>query len=222
MIARSVFKNSLMLALFALLSTAMVAITDHYTRDKIQSEKALALEKILHQLIAKEAHDNDLYNDCIEVRDEVLLGSEKPVKIFRARLSGSRQGLFIQSIATDGYNGSIELVVGVSQQQEVLGVRVLSHKETPGLGDKIEIRKSDWIMSFNSSSLEKLEPQRWKVKKDGGDFDAFTGATITPRAVVKAVLNTLKYVQLNDEQLYTQPSSCFNKTVNKKQKSDSL
>ncbi len=209
MIAQSMLKNSLVLALFALLSTAMVAVTDHYTRDKIQSEKALALEKILHQLINPKTHDNDLYHDCIEVKDAMLLGTEKPVKVFRARADGQARGLFLQSIAPDGYNGAIELVVGINQHQQILGVRVLSHIETPGLGDKIEIRKSPWMNGFNNYSLENLKQERWKVKKDGGEFDAFTGATITPRAVVKSVLNTLKYVKLNQQKLYQQPSSCF-------------
>jgi len=209
MIARSMLKNSLILAAFALLSTAMVAITDHFTRDKIQSEKALALEKILHQLIAPEQHDNDLYLDCIEVKNLDLLGTENPVKIFRARLNNKPQAVFIQSVAPDGYNGAIELVIGVSQQQQVMGIRVLSHKETPGLGDKIEIRKSNWITGFNHYSLNKLEQKKWKVKKDGGEFDAFTGATITPRAVVKSVLKTLIYVEQNTVELYQQPSNCF-------------
>jgi len=212
MIARSMLRNSLILALFALLSTAMVAITDHFTKDKIQSEKALALERILHQLISPEQHDNDLYLDCIEVNNLEFLGTDKPVKVFRARLNNKPQAVFVQSIAADGYNGAIELVIGVSQQQQIMGVRVLSHKETPGLGDKIEIRKSQWITGFNHYSLSNLEQKNWKVKKDGGEFDAFTGATITPRAVVKSVLNTLLYVNQNTVELYQQPSSCFEQT----------
>jgi electron transport complex protein RnfG len=209
MIARSMLKNSIILAGFALLSTAMVAITDHFTRDRIQSEKALALEKILHQLIAPEQHDNDLYLDCVEVKNAELLGTDKPVKVFRARLNNQAQAVFVQSIAPDGYNGAIELVVGVSQQQQVMGVRVLSHIETPGLGDRIEIRKSSWVKGFNNLSLKTPPQKKWKVKKDGGEFDAFTGATITPRAVVKAVLKTLIYVNQNAVELYQLPSNCF-------------
>jgi len=211
-IAQSMLKNSLILALFALLSTAMVAVTDHFTRARIETEKARSLEKILHQLIAPTEHDNDLYLDCIEVNDEVLLGTEKKVKVFRARKNNQHIGLFIQSVAPDGYNGNIELIIGVNQLQQIMGVRVLSHSETPGLGDKIEIRKSPWMNGFNSYSLDKLNKERWKVKKDGGEFDAFTGATITPRAVVKSVFNTLQYVKLNQQQLYQRPSSCFNQS----------
>ncbi len=208
MISRSIYKNSLILALFAMISTALVAFTDLLTRDKIESEKERALEKILHQIIPAHSYDNDLYRDCILQKDSELLGSSNPLPIFRARKNNQPVALFIQTEAPDGYNGTIDLVVGVNEKNAVAGVRVLQHNETPGLGDQIEYRKSHWLDIFTGRSLSNLDEKHWKVKKDGGEFDALTGATITPRAVVKAVLKTLQYVHLNHDRLYTLKSNC--------------
>lgn len=208
MIAASIYKNSLILAVFALVSTALVSLTDLLTRDKIQSEKELALARILHQIIPEDQYDNDLYHDCILVRDPELLGSKNPVAVYRARKQQKPVALFIQSVAPSGYNGNIELVVGVNVSFKVSGVRVLQHNETPGLGDQIEYRKTHWLDNFLNKSLQNPEEKKWKVKKDGGDFDALTGATITPRAVIKSVFNTLKYVKLNHNNLYNQATDC--------------
>ena len=208
MIANSIFKNSVILASFALVSTAMVTTTDYFTRDKIQSEKALALEKILHQIIPQDQHDNDLYRDCIKWTNVQFLGTDKPVKIFRSRKNQQPKALLIQAVAPDGYNGAIELVIGIDMSGKVTGVRVLSHQETPGLGDKIEHKKSAWIDNFKKSSLQNPVKELWKVKKDGGAFDALTGATITPRAVVKAIAKTLQFVEENQQQLYQTPANC--------------
>ena len=108
--------------------------------------------------------------------------------------------------ASGGYNGDIRLLIGIDTDGRVLGVRVISHRETPGLGDPIELEKSDWILGFNQKSLRQPEPPGWAVKKDGGQFDQFTGATISPRAVVKAVHNTLKYFAENQQSLFELPA----------------
>ncbi len=208
MISRSIYKNSFILAFFALVSTALVSLTDLYTKDRIQSAKELALERILHQIIPSKSYDNDIYNDCILLKDRELLGSSKPVPIFRARKNNQHVALFIQAVAPDGYNGPIELVVGVNEQQHITGVRVLQHNETPGLGDQIEYGKTRWLDSFLNHSLSSPKEKGWKVKKDGGAFDALTGATITPRSVVKAVFKTLQFVKLNHDKLYNLVSNC--------------
>lgn len=212
MISHSIYKNSIILAIFAMISTALVAFTDLLTRDRIESEKERALEKILHQIIPADSYDNDLYRDCILQKDNELLGSKELTPIFRARKNNQPIALFIQTVAPDGYNGAIDLVVGVNEKNEIAGVRVLQHNETPGLGDQIEYRKSHWLDIFLGRSLDNLDEKHWKVKKDGGEFDALTGATITPRAVVKAVLKTLQYVHLNHDRLYTLKSNCQEKS----------
>ena len=113
----------------------------------------------------------------------------------------------IEAIAPDGYNGEIKLIVGVNNHGEILGVRTLSHQETPGLGDKIDLRKSDWVTHF-SGKLFKDNTNMWKVKKDGGQFDQFTGATITPRTYVKAIANALTFVEQHRQALYQSHYAC--------------
>src|SRR5690606_4959952 len=120
-----------------------------------------------------------------------MLGTTQPVTVYRAFRGGEPVAALFNSVAPDGYSGEIRLLVGVRVDGSLSGVRVLSHKETPGLGDPIEVRHSDWITRFSGLSLENPPFERWKVRRDGGDFDQFTGATITPRAVVKATRNTL-------------------------------
>ena len=205
---QSMIRNGLILAVFSLVSTALVVFTNEVTAGKIESEKTRALNLILHQIVEPSLHDNNLDQDCIWMTHERLLGTLKPVKIFRARKDNRPVALLIQSIAPDGYNGNIELVVGVGEQQQILGIHVLAHNETPGLGDQVEHRKTHWLDIFNDRSLKNTAVKNWKVKKDGGVFDAMTGATITPRAVIQAVLNTLQYVKLHHDELYQQPSSC--------------
>ena len=122
--------------------------------------------------------------------------------VYRARLAGHPVAAIIESVAPDGYSGSIRLLVGVTPDGRLLGVRVLQHHETPGLGDAIEERRSDWIRSFEGRSLRDPPLARWKVRKDGGDFDQLTGATMTPRAVVAAVRNTMLFVQRQGPALF--------------------
>lgn len=126
--------------------------------------------------------------------------------LYTAILAGKVTGYALETVAPDGYSGAIRLIVGTDASGKVSGVRVLAHRETPGLGDKIELKKSNWILSFNGHSLTGDNANSWAVKKDGGDFDAFTGATITPRAVVKAVANLLRLQQTHPEVLADAPS----------------
>ncbi|MCW8827688.1 MAG: electron transport complex subunit RsxG [Gammaproteobacteria bacterium] len=193
--------GALILGLFAVTGTALVALTQKGTAERIAENERQALLDNLHQVVPPALHDNDLYADTIKVRDP-LLGTDKPVTVYRARQSGQPVAAVIASIAPDGYGGGIKLLVGIRYDGTLSGVRVIGHKETPGLGDAIEAERSDWILGFSGRSLvDPAEPQ-WKVKKDGGVFDQFTGATITPRAVVQAVYNTLRYYQNHREELY--------------------
>ena len=122
--------------------------------------------------------------------------------------AGQPVAIALEAIAPDGYNGNIKLIVGINTQGEVLGVRTLSHQETPGLGDKIDLRKSDWVMQFMGKRLNAEDDKQWLVKKDGGDFDQFTGATITPRAYVNAVKRAVWYFNNNQAQIFSQPLNC--------------
>jgi electron transport complex protein RnfG len=193
--------GALILGLFAVAGTGLVALTHDGTAERIAENERQSLLRSLHQIISPDAHDNDIYNDTIAVIDP-LLGTNQPVMVYRARLGKLPVAAVIASIAPDGYAGTIKLLVGINYDGSIAGVRVVSHKETPGLGDAIEAERSDWILGFNGHSLREPGEERWKVKKDGGIFDQFSGATITPRAIVAAVRNTLRYYQNNREALF--------------------
>ncbi len=201
-IVRNMIISAVVLALFAASGTFFVTYTYDNTIDQIKENKRLALLKAFHVLIPPSAHDNDVFSDIIEVKNKELLGNKKPVKIYRARKEQKPVAVIINSIAPDGYNGNIELLVAINYDGKLAGVRVVGHKETPGLGDAIEISRSDWITKFKGLSLLNPETRGWAVKRDGGEFDQFTGATITPRAIVKAVYNTLRYYKEHRDTLY--------------------
>ncbi|MBI5451666.1 MAG: electron transport complex subunit RsxG [Gammaproteobacteria bacterium] len=195
-----------LLGLFALVGTGIVAFTQDNTRERIAENERQTLLRSLHALVPPALHDNDLIQDVIVITDQPLLGSRKPVKVFRARMQGQPVAAIVACVAPDGYSGDINLLVAINYEGKILGVRAVTHHETPGLGDYIEIQKSKWIYSFEGHSLADPGDLGWHVIKDGGIFDQFTGATITPRAVVKAVHNSLKYFAAHREQLFSAPS----------------
>ena len=199
---RQIVITTIVLLLFAVMGTALVAYTYDNTRDLIAANERATLLRKLHRLISPEQHDNVLLEDTVSVRDETLLGSDQPVMVYRARKNGKPVALVIAAIAPDGYSGSIKLLVGINVDGSLSGVRVVAHRETPGLGDAIDEARSDWIRIFDGKSLQAPDVSRWAVRKDGGEFDQLTGATITPRAVVKAVRNALLYYQDNQEALF--------------------
>jgi electron transport complex protein RnfG len=201
-------KNGLLLALFALLCTGLVAVVNEQTLDKIKEQEQQELMKVLHQLIPDDIHDNELTAQCTLLQDRAALGTENPMPAYIATNAGQPVAIALEAIAPDGYNGNIKLIVGINTQGEVLGVRTLSHQETPGLGDKIDLRKSDWVMQFVGKRLNAEDDKQWLVKKDGGDFDQFTGATITPRAYVNAVKRAVWYFNNNQAQIFSQPLNC--------------
>lgn len=196
-------RTAVVLSVFALISTWLVAITFDATKEPIAASEKKALLRNLHQLVPPNMHDNDLFTDVITVNDTVHLGINIPLRVFRARKNAQPIALAIESVAPDGYSGNIFLLIAINYDGRLLGVRVSKHKETPGLGDAIEIERSDWVNSFNNKSLSSTHTKAWQVKKDGGEFDQFTGATITPRAIVKAVHKTLLYYQQHRDSLYT-------------------
>ncbi|ELR63646.1 Electron transport complex protein RnfG [Photobacterium marinum] len=201
-------KNGGVLAVFALLSTSLVSVTHLLTEGRIQEQQQKELLKVLNQVIPAESHDNELYKSCTLVASEQFLGTPEAMPAYLAKKEGQVSGVAIEAIAPDGYNGAIKLIVGLDIEGVVTGVRILSHNETPGLGDKIDTRITDWIYSFTGKKLEGEKDSRWAVRKDGGDFDQFTGATITPRAVVGAVKNVSLYYQRHQQELFNQPLNC--------------
>jgi electron transport complex protein RnfG len=147
-------------------------------------------------VIPDEIHDNNPVMDTMELAN----AEGKAVTIYRARKDGKVTGVAYEIYGT-GYAGEMKLMMGIAADGRLLGVRVLAHKETPGLGDKIEVKKGDWILRFTGLSLGNPPAERWKVKKDGGEFDQFAGATITPRGVVKAIHGGLEFFAANQTKL---------------------
>jgi Na+-translocating ferredoxin:NAD+ oxidoreductase subunit G len=189
------------LGTFAVAGTTLVAFTHVITKERIASNERRTLLESLHALVPEQTVDNDMTSDTLIVSQPELLGSEKTT-VYRGRMQGQPVAVVLTPVDPHGYSGPIKLLVAVRYDGTLGGVRVISHKETPGLGDKIEASRSDWIYSFNGKSLTNPPLDKWKVKRDGGVFDQFTGATITPRSVVKAVKNTLLYVKQNRDALY--------------------
>ncbi|MGV6806742.1 MAG: electron transport complex subunit RsxG [bacterium] len=196
-------RNGVMLGVFGLVTAALLAGTNFATQDKIALEERKVAQRALLELVPDERHDNDLLEETLPIPDQyhIRLGIASDAAINVARMNGKPVAFIIPGVAPDGYNGKIKLIVGVNVDGTLAGVRVISHNETPGLGDKVEIRKSDWIFSFDGRSLSNPDVDGWAVKKDGGEFDQFTGATITPRAVVNQVLAVLRYFDEDRDRL---------------------
>ncbi len=199
---RPIVISAVLLFLFAVLGSGLVAFMHDNTAARIAENQRRALLRSLNELVPRDQYDNDIYTDIIYVRDAELLGTRDPVPVYRARLNGWPVAAVFAPLAPDGYNGNIRLLVAVKMDGTLAGVRVLAHRETPGLGDHIESERSDWILGFNGKSLRHPSVENWKVKRDGGVFDQFTGATITPRAVVAAVKNTLLYYRAHGQSLF--------------------
>jgi electron transport complex protein RnfG len=199
-------KPVLILVVLAAALTAIVALVAGVTRDRILHNEQAWIQQRLDALIAPATHDNDVLSDSVAVTAPDLLGTSQPVRIYRARRSGAPVAAVIRAIAPDGYRGPIELLVAIGRDGRLIGVQVIRHNETPGLGDAFESRDIHWLDHFRGRSLTDPPTQRWTVRRDGGDFDAFTGATITPRAIIKAVRNALEYYQRNSQKIFDLPS----------------
>jgi len=203
MITKSIKTNSVLLAIFAL-ATALVLATTHFlTKNRITEAERLAAQKALFEIVPSDRHNNDLLLDLQPIPEQYwkLLGLPDGGDIYIARFDGEPVAAIIPSVTPKGYSGDIEMIVGVNFDGNIAGVRVTEHKETPGLGDKVDLRKSDWILSFNGKSLSNTNRESWEVKKNKGDFDQFTGATITPRAVILQIAETLSYFESDRERL---------------------
>lgn len=195
---------ALLLMGFAIVGIGLVAVTKEVTAERIEEEQHRALLRGLNDVITSSRYNNDLAMDTKVVQDPILLGGNTPRTIYRARKQGLPVAVVINTAAPDGYNTSIpiQILVGINIDGSLANVRVVRHGETPGLGDGIKLDSSDWILSFNGKSLHSHSERQWAVEKDGGDFDQFTGATITPRAVVRAVHKTLLYYKKHKSMIF--------------------
>ena len=186
----TIIKSGLLMFIFTLACVFIVSLAEKNTKDRIEINEQQLLIKRLNEIVTE--YDNPILSESFN-RNINLHGIEQIVTIFPAKNNNKVFARLVEHTYPNGYNGNIRLLTGISIEGELLGVRVINHKETPGLGDKIETRKSDWIKSFTGLSLNQPEKSKWKVKRDGGFFDQFTGATITPRAIVTAAYQILDY-----------------------------
>ncbi len=198
---KGMLRSAAALGLVAIAGTGLLTGVDYLTADRIAAQERRVILERLGQIIPQQ-YDNQLLDDHFAFRAEPYFPNGQEVIAYRARLQGEPQAVVLKFNAVNGYNGNITLLAGINSDGSLRGVRIISHKETPGLGDAIEIEKSDWTLGFSGKSLNDPEPDKWAVKRDGGEFDQFTGATITPRAVVDAVRLALEYFEANHENLF--------------------
>jgi len=202
----SIMRSGVTLAAIAAICTALVAFTYQLTDERIAANEQAWLEQSLQPALSGLFFDSGVSESMLTLpAPHELPGSEDAI-IYRV-YSGETPvaALFVVS-ARDGYAGAIRLLVGVDIDGSVTGVHVLAHRETPGLGDRIESEKSDWVMQFDGRSLTDPAIDDWKIRRDGGDFDQLTGASVTPRAVVKAIRETLQYFDANAESVFAAPA----------------
>ena len=188
--------HGVILGVFCLGFGLLLAVTNKVTEKDIAARALEDKLNSLGQVIPDSIHDNNIVKDSITMKND----RDKDITVYRATKDGKVTGLAYE-IYGSGYAGEIKLMLGVDAQGKVLGVRVLAHKETPGLGDKIETKKTDWILHFTDLSLGNPPLEKWKVKKDGGQFDQFAGATITPRGVVRAIKEGLEFYDAHKTQM---------------------
>lgn len=198
-------KNAVTLGLFAVITTGVTAIVNAVTKPTVAHQTALQQKNLLDQVVPPELYDNHIQQECYLVTDAAALGNAKPHALYVARKGNQPVAAALETTAPDGYSGAIQMLVGADFHGKVLGVRVVEHHETPGLGDKIELRISDWINSFNGKAVHGAGDTHFAVKKDGGEFDQFTGATITPRAVVNATKRTALLIETLPAKLSSLP-----------------
>jgi len=202
---QSISKSAVAIGLFAVLSAAVIAITQVTTVDRIDANVREAESKALYEIFPATI-DAQLYDHRIDL-DTGQLNVDTGTLGYQAIQDNQVVGVILPVTSPHGYSGDIDLIVGINADSSVAGVRVISHKETPGLGDKIDRAKSDWVESFTGARREGQDDSSWAVKKDGGQFDQFTGATITPRAVVKATGIALDYFESHKDLLLSPTNS---------------
>lgn len=212
---RNALRASLLLLIFAGVATVMLATTFDVTRTEIMHNEQQAKRALIAQVLPATLHDNDLLDARLSLAADEMLGTRATSNAWIARKQGQTTGIVLEAIAPGGYSGDIALLIGLRADGQIIGVRVTAHKETPGLGDYIEIAKSRWITQFDGKSITAPPEASWKVQRDGGNFDARAGATITPRAIVKAVHGALQYFGQHRARLLSLPPTSASQTPSK-------
>lgn len=199
-------RNTISLMLISSIVALVLAVVYQLSESRIAARQEADERSRLAEIFPASEHDNDLLATRLMLFDPdyswqhpELLGLREDATAYLARSNDALSGIILPATARDGYNGDIRLLIGLRSNGEITGVRVLQHRETPGLGDKIDLRNADWVLDFNGRSLASSSAADWTVKKAGGDFDQFTGATITPRAVVHKVRDVLEFYRLNED-----------------------
>ena len=204
---RMAARTAVILFVFVAIFTAMLSGAYLWTRPAIEAATIAEKMTLIDEVLPRDRYDNALLKDFVSLPPTPALGLDESSAIYRARRNGQIEALVLETVAPDGYAGKIRLLVALGQDGAVIGVRVIAHRETPGLGDYIEPKKDrnkdrPWITQFNGLTPATIEEREWKVRKDGGRFDSVAGATVTPRAVVKAVRKAALYVEENRERLF--------------------
>ncbi len=169
--AKAALMTALNLGAFALFGTALLAFIYNQTHVRIARSVEEEKLKLISQILPGNLYDNDIIRNTKEIAPDPLLGNEGNTTVYRATLKGRPSVAVLEAVAPDGYSGKIYMLIAIRENGEIAGVRVVSHKETPGLGDYIDIAKSDWIRGFDGKSTAQYNDQDWKVRKDGGKFD---------------------------------------------------
>lgn len=206
MILNSISKNGLLLAGFTLITTAILSAVYWLTSPRIDQQVKARTEKLLLQVLPDTTFTNEIIDSCTLISDPP--GGLTSMQVYRAKSDDQPVALIVDAVTPNGYSGDIRFLVSLLSDNRIGGVRVLEHTETPGLGDKIELRIDDWILSFTGLSADSVYEPVWAVKKDGGQFDQFTGATITPRALVNGVQAAVKFSIEQQSALYQADASC--------------
>lgn len=200
-------RSSVILFIFVIAFTAVLATVFSMTAPAIRASAAEEEMRMIKEVLPAALYDNDLLKDTLELPATHELGQDDTSKVYRATLAGQPSAIVLEAVAADGYAGKIRMLIAVQANGQLAGVRITQHKETPGLGDYVDPKKDKnksrpWITQFDGLSFDKLPAKNWKVKKDGGHFDSNAGATVTPRAVVKAVREALEFANRNRRQLF--------------------
>ncbi len=200
-IAKAALHTALNVLFFTIIGTTLLGVTYLNTKAPIERSEQEAKLKLISQLVPHQDFDNDILADILKLTPDPLLGTSAPSTAYRARKNGQPVAVVLEAIAPDGYSGRISLIIAIKVDGTLGGVRVVEHKETPGLGDYVDIAKSNWVTGFNGKALQPGKDDDWHVRKDGGQFDYMAGATITPRAVIKATHKVLQYYALHQDTL---------------------
>jgi len=196
---KTILKTISIISLLGLIFAISLSITFEKSNPIIEQNKIEFKTKLLNEVLDGLDYDNDLIGTYIRIKPNELLKNKTEKYAYLAKKNNILQAVLIESIAPDGYSGEINILTAIRSDGEIIGTRIIDHKETPGLGDYIDQKKSSWISNFDGMSLNNRTDPDWRVKKDQGTFDYKAGATITPRAVIKSVKNTLLFYKENRE-----------------------